>query len=192
MKQKGYTLIELLVAISIFTIVLAAPTGFFVSALKGQQKALASQEIIDNISYNLEYISRALRMAQKDKTQDGDCIEFGYNYKNPSGLSSIRFLNYNDVCQEFFLLEKKLYERKSSDGTAINFGDALALTPANLEINSLKFELSGEGQGPYGDPDYKQPRVTIFLEAKIGNRPESQAIIKIQTTISQRNLDVQY
>ncbi len=79
MRKNGYTLIELLVALAVFTVVIAAPTGFFVSALKGQQKALASQELYDNVSYTLEYISRALRMAKKDLT--GSCITANMNYE---------------------------------------------------------------------------------------------------------------
>jgi len=61
--KKGYTLIEVLVAVSIFTILVAGPTGLFITALRGQRKALATMEIIDDSSYALEYISRALRMA---------------------------------------------------------------------------------------------------------------------------------
>jgi len=40
--------------------------------------------------------------------------------------------------------------------------------------------------------DYEQPRVTIFFDIKGkggGVKPEEQPRIKIQTTISQRNLD---
>ena len=79
MATKGYTLIEILVAVGIFTTVIAAPTGFFVSSLKGQQRALASQKLIDNVSYSLEYVSRTLRMAKKElncasKTDPSTCV----------------------------------------------------------------------------------------------------------------------
>ena len=63
-NNKGYTLIEIMVAVAVFAVVIAAPMGFFVSAIKGQQKALVSQGLTNSISYNLEYISRALRMAK--------------------------------------------------------------------------------------------------------------------------------
>lgn len=185
--NKSYTLIEVLVAVSIFTIVIAAPTGFLVGSLRGQQKALASQKLLDNTSYSLEYISRALRMAKKDKW--GECITAKYNYENPSGESSIRFLNYDLLCQEFFLQGDQLYEKKSTNKSANNFGDSIPLTSEDLEITSLKFRLSGESQ-----TDNDQPRVTLFLEIKggKGQMEELRTLIKIQTTISQRNLDVPY
>ena len=190
--NKSYTLIEVLVAVSIFTIVIAAPAGFLVGSLKGQQKALASQKLLDNTSYTLEYISRALRMAKKelncsDITNPATCSclktqGYGYNYENPNGdISAIRFINYREACQEFFLEGARLKESK--DGIE-NY-----LTTEDLEIISLKFRLSGQSQ-----TDNDQSRVTLFLEIKggKGQSPELRPLIKIQTTISQRNLDVPY
>lgn len=190
MNKRGYTLIEILVAISIFFIVIAAPTGLFVGSLKGQQKALSTQELLDNVSYNLEYISRALRMAKKDLV--GDCIEEGSNYENPgpkiSKISKIRFLNYRGHCQEFLLHNDRLGIKISTDEDEENLGEFLPLTSDDLEIESVKFQLSGQEQG-----DIFQPQATIFLKIRgKGLSPELQPEIKIQTTITQRNLDVTY
>ena len=194
--SRGYSLIEILVAVAIFTIVVAGPTGFFVSSLKGQIKSLASQKLLDNTSYTLEYISRSLRMAKKEigcldinDPTTCPCLKtqgYGFNYENPDGdISAIRFINYNGECQEFFWdkNDNRLKESK-------NEATPVALTSEELEIISLKFNLSGESQD-----DTDQPRVTLFLDLKGGKGQkilELQPEIKIQTTISQRNLDVPY
>jgi len=188
MKNKlkispGYTLIEILVAVTIFIIVIIGPTGFFIASLRGQRRALSAKEIIDNSSYTLEYIGRALRMAKKDRT--GGCITSGYNYENSDGASSVRFLNYDGYCQEFFLQGTQLYEKKSTDGSATKFQNPLPVTSNNLEISLFKFQLSGQGQG-----DNLQPRATILFE--IAKKGEPLSKTRIQTTISQRNLDVAY
>jgi len=176
MNKNAYTLIEILVAVTIFSIVIAGPTGLFVTSLIGQRKALTSMEIADNISYALEYVSRTLRMAKKDL--DGSCILAGSNYQNPDlDLSKIRFINYQELCQEFSLNAGQLGETKS--------GQFLPLTPDDLEITLLKFQLSGETQG-----DDLQPRLTISFEIQKKGQPESK--IRLQTTISQRNLDFIY
>ena len=187
--NKSYTLIEVLVAVGIFTIIIAAPTGFLVGSLKGQQKALASQKLLDNTSYALEYISRALRMAKKEFSTElataclleDSTILYGYNYQITRSETGLRFINYKEECQEFFLEQKRLKESK--DGIE-NY-----LTSEDLEITSLKFQLSGQAQ-----TDAEQPRVTLFLEIKGGKslKAELRPLIKIQTTISQRNLDVPY
>ncbi len=179
-EQGAYTLIEILVAVSIFIAVLAAPTGFFVGSLNVQQKALASQKLLDNTSYVLEYISRALRMAKKDDINGINCLSGNkINYEITASGQGIKFRNYNDECQEFYLEGDRLKESK--DGIE-NY-----LTSGDLEITSLKFKISGQTQA-----DDDQPRLTLFLNAKgaKGKKPELQPEIKIQTTISQRNLDV--
>jgi type II secretory pathway pseudopilin PulG len=184
-NKTGFTLIEVLVSVFLFFGILAVILGFFGYAIKAQKKALASQEISDQISYVMEYMGRSIRMARKDVT--GTCIAPGTNYENPGGNNfEIRFLNYEGICQEFYLENEQLKRRKSSDGTAGNFGSAVDLTSSKLKINSAKFNLIGENE-----TDNIQPRVTIFLDVEKQNtKPEFNAKIKIQSTISQRNLDV--
>jgi len=193
--QKGYSLIEVLVAVAIFTIVVAAPTGFFVSSLKGQLKSLASQKLLDNSSYVLEYMSRSLRMAMKELSTDplGAClfqdgtgtILYGYNYQITREGDGLKFINYKGECQEFFW-DKNDYRLKESKGG----GAPVVLTSEDLEVISFKI-------GPddsWDQADTAQPRVTIFLDIKggKGQKPELRPEIKIQTTVSQRNLDVPY
>ena len=190
MATKGYTLIEIMVAVGIFFAIIAAPSGFFVGSLKGQQRALASQELLDNVSYALEYISRSLRMAKKDDIEikgiTCNCCPSGdrVNYEVTDQSQRIIFRNYDNKCQEFYLDDGGRL-KESKDGV-INY-----LTSDDLEVVSLQFTVVGESQ--FDDPSL-QPKVTLFLEVK-GNRgsdPSLQPVIKIQTTISQRNLDVQY
>ena len=182
----GFTLIELLVAVAVFSVMIGATSGLFVSAIVAQRKTLVSQELLDQTSYVMEYMSRALRMARKDLS--GSCLRTagaGYNYESETGR--IPFLNYNKKCQEFFMEGEQLKERKSSDERAINFGTPpLPLTSSSLQVNSFNIGVLGWTQ-----EDNLQPRVTVFLNIRgKGGKPESQPEIKIQTTVSQRNLDI--
>ena len=182
---QGYTLIEILVAVALFFIIAAAPTSLFISSFRGQARALALREIIDSSFYSLEFMSRALRMAEKDR-YDGLCIGLGDNYENPGGDDSrIRFLNYQGFCQEFYLADGQLMRKISRDGSEEGLEDPLPLTPDDLKITLLEFKLSGREQ-----EDDLQPRVTILLKITKKASPESK--LRIQTTVSQRNLDVTY
>lgn len=162
--------------------------GFFGYAIKSQKKALASQEISDQISYVMEYMSRSMRMAIR--ATNASCIPNKTNYSNPYGDDSIRFLIYDQasgikICQEFYLENEQLKRRKSSNATTGSFGAPVDLTSSKLKINSAKFNLIGED----GTDDI-QPRITIFLDMeKRDTKPEFNATVKVQSTISQRNLD---
>lgn len=180
-KKEGYTLIEVLVAIAIFSTAIAITTSFFISSFRSQNRALSIRETIDNTSYVMGDITRALRMARKDR--DGSCITAGTNYEITRGGKGIKFENYEEppVCQEFYweINDDRLYESK--DGA-----DGIPLTSSSLEVTQFQFQLSGESQ-----LDDEQPRATVLLEiAKKGPSGPTFTKIRAQTTISQRNLDI--
>jgi len=191
----GFTLIEMLVAIMIFSVVIGAVSGIFISGILQQRKALASRALLDQTSYALEYMSRALRMAKKE-TIEGCLLTYGLNYEIPIEYQingnenlgiGLKFINHlqGDDCQAFFLENGKLRYKKKI-GTLDE--ETLDLTSDELEITNLLFNLSGQSQA-----DDLQPKVTIFLDIKgKDTTPEQQPEIKIQTTISQRNPDVFY
>lgn len=181
--QAGFTLIEMLTALAVFLIAIGSIVGLFLSAIRNQMYILANQELFNQTSYALEYMSRSLRMARKDI--DGNCIGKNNNYIQPNSSSTIRFLNYQNKCQEFLLESGQLKEKKSSDNTSTNLGSALPLTSDSLQINSLSFNLIGQDQ-----TDNLQPKVTIILDISSRAFP-SPPRLRIQTTISQRSLDIQ-
>jgi prepilin-type N-terminal cleavage/methylation domain-containing protein len=183
MTSKGVSLIEMLAAVAVFAITVGAISGIFISAVRSQGRILATQELLDQTSYVLEYMGRALRMAKKDS--NGTCISAGNNYENPSGISSIRFINYDGICQEYLKDGTQVKEKKSSDNSAANLPiSGTPITSSKIIVNSLKFNLSGQSGS-----DTLQPRVTIFLEIEGREAAGSRPKIQIQTSISQRNLD---
>jgi prepilin-type N-terminal cleavage/methylation domain-containing protein len=175
--KKSFTLIELMVSVTVFCLIAASASGVFTSVLQAQRKLLAMQELLSQTSYLEEYMSRAIRMARKDVL--GTCITAKSNYDIVSG-QSIRFVNYKGECQEFYLSSSHLMEDKD--------GVVSELTSDALAVDNFNINLLGNSQS-----DNFQPRATLFLKMKgTGSRAEQQVEIQIQTTISQRKLDVQY
>jgi prepilin-type N-terminal cleavage/methylation domain-containing protein len=183
----GFTLVEMLVAITIFSVTTGVISGIYVSGINQQRRALVSQTILDQTSFALEYMSRALRMAKKELSNPPDCLsQRGLNYEITHSGSGLKFINHlqDDDCQEFFL-EGGLLKYRRNIGKALE--ETLPLISNKIEIVSLKFNLAGESQN-----DDLQPRLTIFLEISGKGALEGSQKIKIQTSISQRNLDVSY
>lgn len=174
--KKGFTLVELLVSMTIFLIVMVSVIDLFVSGIKIQKKSLALQTLSDHTSYAVEYMSRKIRMAKKDLS--GTYILAGCNFENSGNdPTKIRFLNYNKEDQQFVLSNGQIKEKQGSDPSFT------ALTSDNFQVKKLSFGLSGECQA-----DNLQPRVTIVME--IQTKEVEPQILNIQTTISQRDLDV--
>ncbi len=186
--QKGLTVIEILLTILIFTVILTGVFNLFVTAIREQRRNLASQELLSQTGFLLEYMSRSIRMARKDLT--GLCLTTAgakSNYETNVERNRIRFLNHEHRCQEFFLSGTQINKRKSTDHRAINFGSPLPLTSPRLTVAAFRI---GPSFG-WSQADTIQPRVTFFLDIKgpipVGaERPE----IMIQTSLSQRQLDV--
>lgn len=176
-KTKGTTLIEILVVITVLAIFLTSVVSLFASAMKEQRKGMDRAYLLSQGSFVAEYVSRALRMAQKDIT--GGCIPIGSNYQITRGGNGIKFLNYrtSDNCQEFYVENKVL--------KVVKYGIVQDLTPSGLSVEKLSFHISGQFQG-----DGLQPKVTFSWQLRSAGISPQDLIL--QTTISQRELDVTY
>jgi len=176
---KGFTLVELMMGIALFTLLLGGIFGVLIFGIQLQRKSLVRQEISGQLSFSMEYMSRALRMAIRD--EKGACLSSSdLNYENPGGNDSIiRFVNHlqgND-CQEFFLDGHTLKYKKGIGALEQLFD----FSSPQLNVRNLEFYIIGQSS-----TDSFQPRVTISLDV---NADELSSPLHLQTTISQRNLD---
>jgi prepilin-type N-terminal cleavage/methylation domain-containing protein len=180
-QKKGFTLVELLVTAAIFSMIFSAVSGLFASALKAQRRSLASQELLAQTSYAMEYMSRQLRMASgQDPTS---CTGSGNSYLL-EGEQSITFLNYQGCCIQFRAIPGVDRLDQRVIGSCSTLTDA-SLTSANFKVEKFNINLAG------GPGSGKQARVTLFLRIKgKSQKIEERPVIEIQNTISQRNLNI--
>lgn len=177
MKNKGFTLIELLVSAGIFSIIVVTIIGVFVSSIKLQDNILSAKKIIGELNYALEFMSRNLRMAVKDREESCWPVA-NTSYGLYPGGTGIIFKNVfeSSQCQKFHLENEQIKFTKGTD-------QPIDITSEGIKITKLKFVVSGNVPD-----DNLQPLVTIYAEASAGKAPP----IKLQTSVSQRNLDADY
>ncbi|MDP4007155.1 MAG: prepilin-type N-terminal cleavage/methylation domain-containing protein [bacterium] len=178
MRQKGFTIPELLVAMFMFSLIIGGAVNLLLAGIAAQRSSLATEELLDQTSFMMEYMTRVLRQAQKDL--GATCLSVpGLNYEITHDGEGIMFINGNSQCQEFLLQGARIQE-------SIPPAPPAFLTSDNLLVTSLQFVLEGESQ----DDDF-QPKVTfsIAIEGQ-GSKPEARPKAKLQTTISQRKVDV--
>lgn len=184
-KNKGFSLLELIVSVALFTIAIMTGAGLVLAISTAQKKAVSLQEIQDNIGFAFEAMSREIRTGTNYYCgEDNNDLKIGaLDVKDcpiggsPDGGIAFSFVNQlGDIVVYRVTLSGQL--EKSSDG-GTNF---LFLTSDKVNINNIKFYVHGS------DPDdVLQPKVTIVLNAKTGEK--FVLGMNLQTTLSQRALD---
>ena len=152
--------------------------GFITLGAYTENTYTTSKKIIDNQIIQLSQANRTINLITTHRTKP-----LNYLFSNPiyPDESRILFVNYHQDRQEFILQDEQIKEKK---GSASGF---TALTSDNFRVNKLVFKLSGECQAPV---DELQPKVTIVIE--IQTKEAKPQILNLQTTISQRDLDIKY
>jgi len=157
--QKGFTLMEVMVAVSIFTIIVTVGIVALLTVNNTHKRSQIDRQAIDSLSYSLESMSRSLRTALEWTEVTSDAVR----YVDQDG---------NDVSYRF------------ESGAILKNEDLLgehSITPENVVIEN--FELSHSG----GD-GFIQQYVQINIVGTITNgRQESR--FAVQTSVSKRVLD---
>lgn len=78
-NQGGFTLMELLISVSIFAMVVLMISGIYLAFSKNQARAKASQTLLNNAQYTLEIMAREIRNSEI----------YDYNPNNSGGLCGV-------------------------------------------------------------------------------------------------------
>lgn len=178
--RQGFTLIEIIVAVSIFIIITLATVDMMIVVIRIQENITRSQAIQDNARFSMELITKEMRTGINYQTgsicaTDGSEIHFDSTsgkrvyYVDPDGSGKIyRAVGINVV-------------NAAQCGTGI--GKAFnEFTSDQVFIERLKFTLRGE-KPPDASPSDGQAMAIITMKVS----PD----LNLQTTIVQRIRDVQ-
>lgn len=184
-EQKGFTLVELLVSVFIFSLIIGGVINTLLTSITLQQRIITDQKMFAELSFALEYMGRTLRLAQKDI--DGTCTGFqNYNYNLFDEGNTIRFLNYDGECQEFSLIGDAINERIADSPNSSDLPTFFPLTSANVIVTNMVFSNAGSD---WHSPATNQSKVAIGLkvEPKMGDSE-----MTFQTVVSQRKLNLPF
>ena len=166
--EKAFTMIELLVAMTLFLVLMGIAAGSFVKTMRTQRAIVALMAVNDNASLTLEQMAREMRT--------------GYHFSRISA-TEIQFVNaYNIVVSYRLNINNGAIERGTTDQSLITHYEKI--TADNVKVNNFHFELSGETYG-----DGLQPRITIAMSVTGTNDFLGGISTNIQTTVSSRILD---
>lgn len=187
-NTHGFTLIEMIVSMSIFTVIMLMIVGALISLDNAARKARAVRLVTDNLSAAVDSMSRNIRMGS---TFHCGCEVTAAAYATPKDCSFTDNLgNGGDECFAFegqkgdsadpsdqivYQLSGSRIQRSVDGGSTF-----LDLTAPELNITGLDFFVYGS------TVNQDQPVVTMLLQGIAGVTAKDETNFNLQTTISGR------
>ncbi len=180
-KYKGFTLVELLIAVALFSTIAVFSSGAILSIFDANRKSQSTKTVVDNLNIAIEDMTRIVRFGTNYHCDNGS----GFLSQPQNCTAGTRLaVNFkgDTVVYRFYDLGQGVGKiQKSQDGGSI-YTD---ITSPDTKIRSLKFYVYQTSA-----VDSSQPYVIVVIDGYVGNRPTSQSSFIIQTMMSQRKLDI--
>ncbi len=161
MKNKGFTLIELIIALAAFSVIIVSMATIASSVIKSQRKSFVVQDTQENARYILESASKELRTSTVNTADSGGSV-----------VTSLNITNSNGETVDYQFASNKLQRQ-------VNGGGWQDLNPADLELTG----------GFYVRKSTFPDRTVVTLAMKVkstGERVEAQKEIYVQSTVAPR------
>lgn len=193
--KTGFTIIEVMVSISLFLVIVMSGMTALLNANLLSQKSRDMRSIMDSLNFAMEDMSKNLRTGYdyycittstipEGVQLPSSCIGGGggisfkpQDYKT-NNYPLIYYLGMVNGKHSIF----KMTKREPYPGTAI--------TPGELDVTTFSFSVFGaEPPNPDGTGDHQQPFVVIKLIGNILGKNGATTPFSLQTSVSQRLLD---
>jgi prepilin-type N-terminal cleavage/methylation domain-containing protein len=187
MKQtRGFSLIEMMVAVTLFSVVMLVSTGALLALIDATRKAQALQSVMNNLNVAVDSMVRSVRMGTNYHCGSGgvitapqDCAS-GDTYFAFESFGGSSVTSADQYMFQYNPTTKRIY-RSTNGGTTW-----FTLTAPEVQIDDLKFYTVGTTIG-----DSLQPKVVISIKGTAGaDKQKTKATFNIQATAVQRLLDL--
>lgn len=174
--NNGFSLVEIIVATTLFTIVATISIGSILSIFDANKRSQSSKTVVDSLNFALEDMARIVRFGT-----DYHCGSMG-TLSEPQNCS-----NGDDFIAVNFQGNTIAYRKNGNFiEKSLNGGPFTATTPSSVIIQNLKFYTFGATE----DPSTIQPYIVLVMKGYVGTKPTQQSVFSIQTVMSQRVLDI--
>ncbi len=178
--KKGFTLVEMIVAVALFAIVMVIAIGAIFTIVDANKRAQSLNSVITNLNFAVESMLRDIRT--------GTVYACGGVFAPPTlpstqnctaGNSSIVFLNSESNIVQYILVGESIVKNidiPNSSGP---------ITAPEVHIEDLKFYVDGA----VPDTTNRQPHMLVRIKGYAGIN-NTQSYFDIQTYVSQRSLNI--
>jgi prepilin-type N-terminal cleavage/methylation domain-containing protein len=193
--NMGFTLVELLVSLALFSIVMLAAVGTLYTVNSASQRVTAMRAVLDNLDFAMESMSRTIRTGENIVCGDVQTQESGTNNcpfgTSTAGSEALYLTSTIDgsSIEYRWRQDATTGNNEIQKCTLINNNGSLQLDPTKCvsitdpNINVQKFSFYVNGADP---SDGMQPSVIIMMQGVAAAGPGDTEPFDIQTYISQR------
>ena len=192
--QEGFTLVELMVSLSLFIIVVLALVDSLYNVNNASRKVQAMRTVMDNLNFSMESISRTIRTGS-ELVCDEDAVTRNCPLTNAntqheklmvhSTLGENAYVSYRYV-RDTSTAKGRIEKRKDvilSNGTTVP-GDWVSITSPEIDVQKFSFYVNGVDT--ILAEDLTQPSVIIKMEGVATASADNIAPFAVQTYLSQR------
>lgn len=156
--MRGYTLIELIVAVGLFAFVMTIAGGAYLVMIGTNRRAEAEAESMDSLSFALETMARSIRTGTGFNCGGpNDCPpETSFSFTNADGCSVTYEQANASVCGAGYTSDCIVRKKNCGAGSV-----QVPLTDPSISISRLSFTVSGTK--PEKDGDTNQPFAIISV-----------------------------
>ncbi len=169
LQHDGFTLIEVMVSVSIFVIIITIGIGSLLTVNRALQKSRIERQATDALSYAMDTMTRRLRT--------------GTDYQGSGDVNNITFTEQSDDPTLNNGIGQRITFEKMIDGVT-NYGyiqikegsSPYRITPPEIDIKNFDVQIMRGNT---------QPLALISIKAEIHNQNQT-SVIAIQSAVSQR------
>jgi len=183
MKNHGFTLIELMVATSIFVVIMLSSMGALFMLLDASKNSRALRFAMDNVNFSMESMTRSIRMGTNyycgtfspgDLTSTQDC---------PNGNTLISFVPQSPAISRvgYKLTARNDPPKNTYTLERCDINGCIPIVSSDVDIRRLKFFVKGSAYN-----DNMQASVYIIMKGTVMVKGVPTSF-SIQTMASQRN-----
>lgn len=176
-NNKGFTLVEMMVSVAMFSIVLVISLGAILTVLDSNRKAQTLTSVINNLNFTLESMTRSIKTGVEPSTAGGVLTIQGIDLSAGTfDREEIRFKRIEDA------------DGRGAIGRCKGIGctNFVAITAPEVDVETF-IVIPNDG---YDTNDSVQPRTMLYVEGDVYISEKIQSRFRIQTSVSQRRLDV--
>ena len=173
-KQRGFTLVEMLVAVAIFVIVAMVVTSVFITLANANRKAQSIRLVMDNLNFAIDSVALKMREAT-----DYSCeIEGDF-------CNNVSFTTADDEAITYYLGSEMIKDKpigRIFTCPGLNCTDGTPITAEQVDIKGFIVSIVR----PDTDAGLGRARAALLIKGTAGSGRTATSF-NIQTTVAERN-----